>query len=129
MSRFRARTMSEDFKAAEEGAAQALLKIKEAEDRAAALVREARETEGPRLIQSAQEESRKVRDDFIDRARREAEALTRTLIEEARSDAEGVRKRTGEEIARMRAQAGPLMDRAVEEAVRRLAAVLDGGSV
>ena len=126
---FLARNMSEDIKAVEDGAVRALLKIKEAEDQAAALVREARETEGPRLVQAAHEESRKVRDDLLERTRGEAEALTRTLIEEARRDAEEVRKRTGEEIARMRAQAGPLMDRALEEAERRLAAVLDGGSV
>jgi vacuolar-type H+-ATPase subunit H len=121
--------MSEDIKAVEDGAVRALLRIKEAEDQAAALVREARETEGPRLVQAAHEESRKVRDDLLERARGEAEALTRTLIDEARRDAEEVRKRTGEGIARMRAEAGPLMDRAVEEAERRLAAVLDGGSV
>ena len=121
--------MRQNNKVVEDGAVRALLKIKEAEDRAAALVREARETEGPRLVQAAHEGSRKVRDNLLDRARGEAEALTRTLIEEARRDAEEVRKRTGEEIARMRAQAGPLMDRAVEEAERRLAAVLDGGSV
>lgn len=121
--------MSEHIKAVEDGAARALLKIREAEDRAAACVREARETGGPRLIQAAHEESRKLRDELLERARGEAEALTRKLIEEARRDAEGVRKRTGEEIARIRIQAGPLMDRAVEEAERRLAAVLDGGSV
>jgi vacuolar-type H+-ATPase subunit H len=126
--------MSKDIKAVEDkavedGAVRALLKIKEAEDQAAVLVREAGEAEGPRLIQAAHEESRKVRDDLLERARGEAEALTRTLIDEARRDAEEVRKRTGEEIARIRAEAGPLMDRAVEEAERRLAAVLDGGSV
>jgi vacuolar-type H+-ATPase subunit H len=121
--------MSKDIKAVEDGAVRALLKIREAEDQAAALVREARETEGPRLIQAAHEESRKVRDDLLERARGEAEASTRTLIDEARRDAEEVRKRTGEEIARIRVEAGPLMDRAVEEAERRLAAVLDGGSV
>ncbi len=121
--------MSEDIKAVESGAVGALLKIKEAEDQAAALVREAREIEGPRLIQAAQEESRKVRDDLLEKARREAESLTQTLIDKARRDADEVRKRTDEEIARMRAEAGPLMDRAVAEAERRLAAVLDGGSV
>ena len=131
---FLARDMSKDIKAVEDkavedGAVRALLKIKEAEDQAAVLVREAGEAEGPRLIQAAHEESRKVRDDLLERARGEAEALTRTLIDEARRDAEEVRKRTGEEIARIRAEAGPLMDRAVEEAERRLAAVLDGGSV
>jgi len=121
--------MNQDNKAVEDGAARALLKIKEAEDRAAVMVREAKETEGPRLVQAAHEESRKVRDDLLERARGDAEVLTRTLIEEALRDAEEVRKRTGEEIARIRAQAAPLMDRAVEEAERRLAAVLDGGSV
>jgi len=121
--------MSQDNKAVEDGAARALLKIKEAEDQAAAMVREAKETEGPRLVQAAHEESRKVRDDLLERARGEAEDLTRTLIEKAQRDAEGVRKRTGEEIVRMRVHAGPLMDRAVEEAERRLAAVLAGGSV
>ena len=126
---FLTRIMSKDIKAVEDGAVRALLKIREAEDQAAALVREARETEGPRLIQAAHEESRKVRDDLLERARGEAETSTRTLIDEARRDAEEVRKRTGEEIARIRVEAGPLMDRAVEEAERRLAAVLDGGSV
>jgi len=126
---FITRKMREDIKSVEDGAVRALLKIKETEDQAAALVREAREIEGPRLVQDAHEESRKIRDDLLERARREAEALTQTLIDEARRDAEEVRKRTGEEIARIRAEAGPLMDRAVKEAERRLAAVLDGGSV
>ena len=45
--------MSQDNKAVEDGAARALLKIKEVEDQAAAMVREAKETEGPRLVQAA----------------------------------------------------------------------------
>ena len=103
--------------------------IRKAEDEAAAIVRNAREKEGPLLVQSAQESARKSREDLLERARKDAEAMKRAAVSEAAKQAEGIRAETEREKARMREQAAPRLDAAVKEAERRLAAVLEGGSV
>ncbi len=103
--------------------------IRKAEDEAAAIVRNAREKEGPLLVQSAQESARRSREDLLERARKDADALKRAAVSEAAKQAEGIRTETEREKARMREQAAPRLDAAVKEAERRLAAVLEGGSV
>ena len=107
----------------------ALDSIRKAEEEAAVIVRNAREKEGPLLVQSAQASARKSREDLLERARKDAEAMKRSAVSEAAKQAEGIRAETEREKARMREQAAPRMDAAVKEAERRLAAVLEGGSV
>jgi vacuolar-type H+-ATPase subunit H len=107
----------------------ALDRIRKAEGEAAAIVRDAREKEGPQLIQAAQESARKTRDELLERARKDAAALELSAVAEAVKQAEGIRAETEREKARMRDQAASRMAAAVEEAERRLAAVFEGGSV
>ncbi len=118
--------MSEDKTAGDAG--KALQNIREAEDRAAAIVREARDDNAPRLIQAARDESAKIRDERLDKARGEAARATGETIDRARREAEEIRAGTELEKARIREQAAPLMDQAVQETGRKLAAILDGGS-
>lgn len=107
----------------------ALENIRKAEAEAAAIVRDAREKEGPGLIRAAQEDARKTRDELLERARKDADALKSSAVAEAVKQAEGIRAETEREKARMRDQAAPRMAAAAEEAERRLAAILGGGSV
>lgn len=107
----------------------ALDRIRMAEEEAAALVREAREKEGPLLVETAREAARKNREDLLERARKEADALKRSAVAEAVKQAEAIRTETEREKALMRDQAASRMAAAVAEAERRLAAVLEGGSV
>jgi vacuolar-type H+-ATPase subunit H len=107
----------------------ALDRIRKAEEEAAAIVRDAREKEGPSLIQAAQESARKARGELLEGARKDADALKRSAVAEAVKQAEGIRAETEREKVRIRDQAAPRMSAAAEEAERRLAAVLEGGSV
>jgi vacuolar-type H+-ATPase subunit H len=103
--------------------------IRKAEEEAAAIVRDAREKEGPQLLQAAREAARILREGLLEQARKDADALKRSRLSEAVREAEGIREDTEREKARMRDQAVPRMASAAEEAERRLAAVLEGGSV
>ena len=107
----------------------ALDMIRKAEQEAAAIVRDAREKEGPLLVQAAQESAGKAREELLERARKDAEAMKRAAVAEAAKQAEGIRAETEREKVRMREHAAPRMADAVKEAERRLAAVLEGGSV
>lgn len=110
-------------------AKDALDDIRKAEEEAAAVVRDAREKQGPALVAAAQETSRKAREELLARTRKEAEALKSSAVAEAGKQAEAIRTETEREKARMREQAASRMAAAVKEAERRLAAVLEGGSV
>ena len=110
-------------------AKDALDGIRKAEEEAAAIVRDAREKEGPRLVAAAQEASRKAGEELLERTRKDAEARKRSAVAEAGKQAEAIRTETEREKARMREQAASRMAAAVKEAERRLAAVLEGGSV
>lgn len=110
-------------------AKDALDDIRKAEEEAAAVVRDAREKEGPALVAAAQEAARKAREELLERTRKDAGALKRSAVVEAGKQAEAIRTETEREKARMREQAASRMAAAVKEAERRLAAVLEGGSV
>ncbi len=110
-------------------AKDALDDIRKAEAEAAAIVRDAREKEGPLLVAAAQGAARKAREELLERNRKDAEALKRSAVAEAGKQAEAIRTETDREKIRMREQAAPRMAAAVKEAERRLAAVLEGGSV
>lgn len=110
-------------------AKDALDGIRKAEEEAAAIVRDAREKEGPTLVATAQEVSRKAAEELLGRTRKDGEALKRSAVAEAGKQAEAIRTETEREKARMREQAASRMAAAVKEAERRLAAVLEGGSV
>ncbi len=107
----------------------ALEDIRKAEEEAAAIVRDAREKEGPLLVESARDAARKSREELLTQARSDADAMKRSAVAEAVKQAEAIRTETEREKARMREQAASRMAAAVEEAERRLAAVLKGGSV
>jgi vacuolar-type H+-ATPase subunit H len=110
-------------------AKDALERIRAAEDEAAAVVRNAREKDGPLLVQSALEAAAKARDELLERAREEAAALKRAALDEAARQADAIRADAENEKARMRERSGPRMAEAVRETERRLAALLEGGSV
>jgi vacuolar-type H+-ATPase subunit H len=110
-------------------AKDALDNIRKAEEEAAAIVWDAREKAGPLLVATARDAARKVREELLERTRKDAEALKRSAVAEAVKQAEAIRTETEREKARMREQAASRMAAAVEEAERCLAAVLEGGSV
>ena len=110
-------------------AVSALERIRKAEEEAAALVRTAREKAGPELLQEAQAAARAGRDAVLEKARKDAEELVRAAVADAMKEAGAIRAETGREKDRLRAQAAPRLEAAAEEAERRLAALLEGGSV
>lgn len=110
-------------------ATSALGRIREAEEEAAAIVRDALDKEGPLLVQAAQESARRSREELLEQASKDADALKRSAVAEAAKQAEEIRAETEREKARMREQAASRMAAAVKEAECRLAAVLEGGSV
>lgn len=115
-----------DIKTTDE-AMSALDRIRRAEEEAAAIVRNAREKEGPLLVQAAQESARTSREEILERVRKDADTLKRSAIVEAAKQAEAIRAETARDKARMREGAASRMAAAVKEAERRLAALLEGG--
>jgi len=107
----------------------ALERIRKAEEEASAIIRDAREKEGPQLLRAARESARILSEELLEQARKDADALKRSAVAEAVKEAERIRAETEREKARMRDQAAPRMAAAAEEAERHLAVVLEGGSV
>ena len=93
----------------------ALQKIKEAEDKARHLIRDAQERLAPRIIQEAQEEARKIRESCLARAKKDAEEKKDAIIGRASKEADRIREQAGEEASVLRQKARKAMPRVVEK--------------
>jgi vacuolar-type H+-ATPase subunit H len=110
-------------------ALEAISKIKEAEDRAKAIILEAREKTAVQIIKDAAAEAEKTRNELLARAGREAEAQAKQAVEQAHREAEAIRAETEAETADLRRRAESSFPDAVKRITTRIKDILAGGSV
>jgi vacuolar-type H+-ATPase subunit H len=82
-------------------ALEALEKIKEAEEKARAIVQEAREKLSPEIIKEASEEAEGIKMRALVRAKEEAEAYKTAIVEKAVEEAEKIRAEAEGEAAEL----------------------------
>lgn len=110
-------------------ALEALRKVKEAEERARTIIREAQEKVSVRILKDTSEEAEKIKQDHFARAKNAAEAKKKVVIDEALKEAEKTRSEAEAEAAAIRQKAAASMAEAVKKVTRRIKEFLEGGSV
>ncbi|MFZ2054974.1 MAG: hypothetical protein WAU81_12375 [Candidatus Aminicenantales bacterium] len=110
-------------------ALEALDRVREAEDRAKAIVREAREKIATQIAKEAAEAAEKIKQKALAEARKEADARKKAILERAHQEAEAIRAEAEAELATLRRQAGAAFDKAVIKAALKIREFLGGGTV
>lgn len=110
-------------------ALEALEKIKEAEEKARAIVQEAREKLTPEIIEEASEEAERIKTRVLARAKEEAEVYKRTIVEKAVEEAEKIRAEAEGEAAELRRRAAALKAEAVKKISLKVKEFLEGRPV
>ncbi len=96
-------------------AIEALAKIKEAEERAQAIVREAREILSVEIIKEATREAEEIKITTLARAKEDAETHKNVILEKAVEEAGKIRAEARKETAEMRRRASERMAEAVKK--------------
>jgi vacuolar-type H+-ATPase subunit H len=110
-------------------ALEALRKVKEAEERARAIIREAQEKISAQIIKDASEEAEKIKQAQFAQAKEAAEAKKKSVLDEAIKEAEKIRSEAEGEASALRQKAVAFMAEAVKKVTRRIKEFLEGGSV
>ncbi|MEW5901789.1 MAG: hypothetical protein AB1715_10040 [Acidobacteriota bacterium] len=111
------------------GALEALSKVKDAEERARAIVREAQKQTVPQIIHEAAAAAEKLKQDSFGRAKRDAESRKQAIIAQALEEASGIRAQAEAELVLLRQRAAANLPGAVKRAAARIRELLGGGSV
>ncbi len=102
----------------------ALNKIKATEEEARGIINEAREVESLRIIQNAQADAKKIKDNLLEETKRLASVRKIEIIKQAEEDAKKIRKKSQDEIMRFRQQTQVLMAEAVEKTAEKIQKLL-----
>ena len=98
----------------------ALQKIKDAEEKAKALVQNAREAEAVNVMQAAQEEARILIQNLLEEARASASQNRQKIVDAAKGEAEKINQDSAEAANALREKAFPLMEKAVKKTALRI---------
>jgi vacuolar-type H+-ATPase subunit H len=109
-------------------ARSALQRIKEAEEKARAIIEEARVKTAAEILRKGYQEAAALKEAVIAAARNDAENKKSEIIAAARKEALGIKQETEEEKAGIRRKAGETLPAAVEEAALKMKILLEGGS-
>jgi vacuolar-type H+-ATPase subunit H len=110
-------------------ALEALDKVREAEERAKAIILEARERASVRIIKEAEEAAETAKQKALTKAKAEADARRKAVLDEARRGAEEIRAGTEAELENLRRRAGASLDEAVGQISSKVREALEKGSV
>ncbi|MDH7512118.1 MAG: hypothetical protein QHH14_04110 [Clostridiales bacterium] len=110
-------------------AIEALAKIKEAEEQARAIVREAREKLSVEIIKGATGEAEEIKITTLARAKEEAETHKKVILEKAVEEAEKIKAEAEKETAEMRRRASALMAEVVKKMSLKVKEFLEGRPV
>jgi vacuolar-type H+-ATPase subunit H len=103
-------------------ALEALRRIREAEETARRIVRDAQEQTARKIIRDACEDAQQMREHHMKEARQRAHEIKSTMISEARQEAEKIRKEAAEEARVLSRKTEALMPRVVEKVAERIRA-------
>lgn len=109
------------------GALSALQKIKETEEEAEKIIRNAREKDAQQNIQEAFTESKKIKEDILANARKQAEKVKSEIINKADDEAGEIRKQAGFEERELRETAEKNMPFAVKKTAEKIKSLLKEG--
>jgi vacuolar-type H+-ATPase subunit H len=110
-------------------AREALGKVREAEERAKAIIREAQERTAVQIIKEAAAAAEKTKQQALARAREEAEAYKKGRVEKALKGADGIRAEAERELEDLRRRAGAAFDKAVQQVALKVKEILEKGLV
>ena len=109
-------------------ALEALDRVREAEQRAKATIRDAREKTAVQIAKEAADAAEEIKQKSLEEAKKEAEARKKGIIERAQKEAEVIRKESETELSAMRRQAGSSFEGAVKKARQMIREFLGGKS-
>ena len=110
-------------------ALEALDRVREAEERAKAIIREAREKTAVQIVEEAAEAAEEIKQRSLAEAKKEADDRKKAILERAHQEAEAIRAETEAELATLRRQAGAVLEEAVKKVGLKIRKFLGGGSV
>jgi vacuolar-type H+-ATPase subunit H len=110
-------------------ALEALDRVREAEERAKAIIREAQEKIAVQIAKEAAEAAEEIKQKSLAEAQKEAAARKKATLERAHREAEAIRAETEAELATLRRQAGAAFEEAVKKAGLKIRGFLGRESV
>lgn len=99
-------------------ASEALRKIKEAEEKANKIVREAQDITSVQIIQDALEEARQIREKAVEEARKNGQVKRAAIIQKAKAEADRITLQAEQEMSALRRRT----ENQLEEAATKVAA-------
>jgi vacuolar-type H+-ATPase subunit H len=108
----------------EEGAVQALMKIREAEKRAREIVLEARNKAATEIIQKAYAEAKKDKDKFLKESKKKSLNKKNLIVGKAAEEAEEIRKKVEIEVKKHLERAEKALPEAVEKTSKKLKIII-----
>jgi vacuolar-type H+-ATPase subunit H len=109
-------------------ALEALDRVREAEQRAKATIRDAREKTAVQIAKEAADAAEEIKQKSLEEAKKEAEGRKQGIIERAQKEAEVIRKESETELSALRRQAGSSFEGAVKKARQMIREFLGGKS-
>lgn len=110
-------------------ALEAIEKIKAAEERARAIVREAQDKIAAEILSLAAEEAKRIKEQVLARAKAEAEQEKAAILDEARKEAEGISLRARLEIEALKRRADDAMEEAITQIALKIKEILKEGAL
>jgi vacuolar-type H+-ATPase subunit H len=104
----------------ESEALEALQRIKEAEEEARRIIKDAQQRAASNVIRDAYEEAKKIKENYLSQTRKGALEKKNSLIGEAEREAEKIRKETAEEAHAISRKAEALVPSVVEEFAKKI---------
>jgi len=110
-------------------ALDALGKVREAEEQAKAIVREAREIISVQVAREAAEQAEAIKKKALDEAKKEAESRKQAILERAHEQAGAIRAETEAELEELRQRARAAFGKAVDQVSLKMKEILEKGLV
>jgi V/A-type H+-transporting ATPase subunit G/H len=101
-------------------ALEALQKIKEAEEEARKIVREAQDTTSVQIIQDAQDQAQQIKENALEEARRSGQVKRATIIQKAKAEAEEITLQAEQEKSALRQKTESQLEDAVAKVAEKI---------
>jgi ATP synthase H subunit len=110
-------------------ALKALQKVKEAEEEARRIIREAQDTTSVQIIQDAQEEARKIMENALEEARRNGQVKRAAIVQKAKMEAEEITNKGGQEKSALRQKTESQFEAVVAKVAEKIKVFLKEGDL